>query len=255
VRDRAALRLAGELAGVIAACAVAVALADDRPPLPPDVCSGDGAPAYTALLADGELSVAAVIGRLDREPAWNARALADALLARGFAVEAPGRFARDGVVIDVVEVADDRPAVDAALAVVLDRDVIYYNGHEYRGELRALAAPPHGAHVLVLDTCWSTQRYSARLVGAPGLDVVGNTERAVTGSVASFVALLDGLRARHAWGALLDAMNASAAERARERVRSPFPRPERYRLDVACGARPRAPEREDRAVAIPVVAW
>lgn len=231
---------------MIAACLAAVALADDRPPLPDGVCAaGDAAPYHVA-------TVAAVFGRLDREPSANARALAAALRARGLR-EAPPQHFSDGVMtVDIVEVADDRAAVDAALSGALDRDVVYYNGHEYHGELHALAAPPPGSHVLVLDTCWSTQRYSARLL-APGLAVVGNSERAVTGSVGSFVALLDGMRAHRSWSELIAAMNAEATQRARVRVQSPFPRPERYRLDVACSVRGRA--RAAATAAITAVAW
>jgi hypothetical protein len=241
---------AGATVGLmIAACIAAVALADDRPALPHDLCAGDGVPAYGALLADGRLAIAAVFGRIDAEP--NAPVLARALGERGFREHPPGHFERGPIAVDVVQVIDDRAQVDAALAGVLDRDIIYYNGHEYGGELAALAAPPPGAHVLVLDTCWSTQRYSRRLI-APGIDVIGNSERAVTGSVGSFVALLDGLDERRSWSTLIPAMNAASEQRARTRVHSPFPRPERYRLDVACGERQRA---GDPHVAFPAVAW
>jgi len=234
---------------MIAACIAAIALADDRPALPDGVCAGAGVPAYRTLLADGRLTIAAVFGRVDGEP--NARALARALVERGFREAPPGHFERGPIAIDLVEVTDDRAQVDAALAAALDRDIIYYNGHEYRGELAALAAPPPGAHVLVLDTCWSTQRYSRRLL-APGVDVIGNSERAVTGSVDSFVVLLDGLDERRSWTELLAAMNAASAERARVRIHSRFPRPERYRLDVACSERQRP---ADPHVAFPAVAW
>jgi len=227
------VRAAACIVAVIAACLAAVALADDRPRLPDDVCAANDAAPYRVA------TIAAVFGRLDREPSANARELAQALRARGLREVQPGRFRDDAWTVDLVEVADDRAAVDAALAAVLDRDVVYYNGHEYHGELRALAAPPPGAHVLVLDTCWSTQRYSARLLG-PGLTIVGNSERAVTGSVGSFRALLDGMRAHRSWRELIAAMNAEAIARARVRVLSPFPRPERYRLDVACSVRGRA---------------
>ena len=240
------MRAAACIAIVIAACLAAVALADDRPPLPDGVCAADVAAPYHVA------TVAAVFGRLDREPSANARELAAALRARGMREDPPGRFSDGAMTIDIIEVADDRAAVDAALAAALDRDLVYYNGHEYHGDLRALAAPPPGSHVLVLDTCWSTQRYSARLL-APRVAIIGNSERAVTGSAGSFVALLDGMRAHRSWRELLAAMNAEAARRARVRVRSPFPRPERYRLDVACSVRERA--RAGVTAAITTVAW
>jgi len=240
------MRAAACIAIVIAACLAAVALADDRPPLPDGVCAADDAVPYHAV------TVAAVFGRLTDELSANARELAAALRARGLREGPPGRFSDGVMTIDVIEVADDRAAVDAALAAALDRDVVYYNGHEYHGELRALATPPPGAHVLVLDTCWSTQRYSARLL-APRLAIIGNSERTVTGSVGSFVALLDGMRAHRSWRELLAAMNAEATQRARVRVRSPFPRPERYRLDGACSVRGRAHPAGTAAIA--AVAW
>jgi hypothetical protein len=65
-----------------------------------------------------------VFGRLDREPSANARELAAALRARGVREEPPGRFSDGAMTIDLIEVVDDRAAVDAALAAVLDRDLV-----------------------------------------------------------------------------------------------------------------------------------
>jgi hypothetical protein len=72
------------------------------------------------------------------------------------------------------------------------------------------------------------------------------------------------MRAHRGWRELLAAMNAEATQRARVRVRSPFPRPERYRVDVACSVRERArasivgggpPFSTPGTAAITTVAW
>lgn len=248
---RAATRLAIDL-GFAAAIVVtaAVALAGDEPPaIPRGVCAGDGRPRYEELTADDRISIAALFGQIEPGPverdfgSQSYRMLEDALAARGFLRVAPDRYERaeGGVAIDVTLTGPaalplaDPSATSAALAAALaGHDIVYYNGHEFDGGLE-LAAPAAAYRIVVLDSCWSTQRYSHRLIG-PTIDVIGNTERAVTGSVESFVALLDALHARvPAWSAILDPMNRLAEARATARtMRSRWKRPERYRLDVAC---------------------
>lgn len=215
---------------VIACAVIAFAAARDAPPpLPAGVCAdATGAPDYARLHA--HLHVTAVLGDLEpgaraTDPSRvTARALADALAAD---VTIAGPFARD-----------DRAGIERALAAALAdpaTDVVYYNGHEYDGSL-ALAAPADGYRIAVLDTCWSTQRYAPRLAGSEHVAVVSNTERAVTGSVDSFLQLVAGLRARRSWDALLAPMNELATARARIRrpLAAKYGRAEHYRRDVSC---------------------
>jgi hypothetical protein len=59
-------------------------------------------------------------------------------------------------------------------------------------------------------------------------ELIGNRERAITGSVYGFVDLLDALLARDGrdWHTLLAPINAAAIDRAA--ARSSYPEPERY---------------------------
>jgi hypothetical protein len=92
--------------------------------------------------------------------------------------------------------------------------------------------PPHDYRVIVLDSCWSTQHFAEQLIGG-NHDVITNSERSVTGSVESFLVLVDALRTNSDWP--LDAMNSLADMRARKRAPiSKFKEPERYRVDVSC---------------------
>jgi hypothetical protein len=225
--DRAALRLGVDLAFAAAAvaCGVAAYALSGPPAVPRGVCSSDaGAPRYDELYADGRLSIGIVIGELAGGPAdhnaWSAHVLQDELRARGIPFD--------------LELVRDRPA---AIGAALDRalathEIVYYNGHSYRGKLKLRA--PDDYRLVFLDTCWSTQLYSPRLVG-PAHDVIANADRSITGSVESFLVLLDGLRARADWREMLERMNRRAAERAHHRSSvSRFKHPERYRRDVRC---------------------
>jgi hypothetical protein len=243
-----AARLALDLGFAAAILVVAgIAMSDDTPAIPDAVCAGDGRPRYDAMVADDRIEIAALFGQLDDHGVDFAtrsyRTLEAALIARGFVSVVPRRYERvdHGVTLAVdliapgaLPIADPAATSRALTAALADHDVVYYNGHELDGRLD-LAAPATGYRLVVLDSCWSTQRYSARLIG-PTTDVIGNTERAVTGSVESFVALIDGLRARvPSFGALLAPMNQLAEERADARAMlSRWKQPERYRLDIAC---------------------
>ncbi len=251
---RSALRLIVDLAvlaTVLACGVVAFLLAGDdaTPPIPATVCMrDDDAPRYSALLADDRVSMIALFGQIEKgslevDPAsWSHQTFEAELVARGFVLRGDHyELVERGITyeIDVVGPADltrnDQVAIDQELAAALPYyEVVYYNGHEYDGTLKSLVAPRDGYRVVVLDSCWSTQRYSAGLAG-PTVDVVGNTERAVTGSIGSFLAFLDGLRARAGWHALLEPMNALAVDRATRRAPvSKFDTPEHYRRDVRC---------------------
>ncbi len=232
----------------VVACGIAgwaTARPKATPPIPATICASDaGAPDYAALYADGHLTIVAVFGEIEgdtaRDPALISRAaLEAALVARGFVADRD-RFTRGATEVTLVGPLPraEVPAIDTALAAALASptvDVVYYNGHEYGGSLTALSTPPAtGYRVAVLDTCWSTQRYSTALA-SPTVAVVGNSERAVTGSVASFARFIDGLPARAPWPTLLAPMNALAADRAA--IRAPFdryPDAEHYRHDVRC---------------------
>lgn len=225
---RAARRLID--AAVLAAIALCIAMA--RPPSIPDgVCrSTRVAPRYDALFADGKLTFAAVLAELDGQPPGlrdvsHAR-LVRLLAARGFRETQPGHFERDAIAVEIVLVDEVRDELTGALAA---HDVVYYNGHSERGELAI--EPPDAYRIIVLDSCWTTQLYSARLVGEDR-DVVSNTDRAITGSIESFAVVLDGLVDRQRWDHILATLQERATVRARRR---PIHRaPEDYRLDAAC---------------------
>ncbi|HEX5058532.1 MAG TPA: hypothetical protein VFV99_04185 [Kofleriaceae bacterium] len=237
--DRAATRLAIDLGfvGLLIACAITVYAQTRAPDIPDGVCRADSrGPRYDAMLADGRITVAAVFGELQGGPTdhnlWSYRAFASALRDRGFA-EDGDRFTLGNVTIDLALVPDDPAQTSAALAGALARhDVVYYNGHSHDGAIDI--SPPHDYRLIVLDSCWSTQEYAQRLVG-PERDVLTNSDRSVTGSVESFVALLDAIRAHEHWP--LDEMNALAEARAHKRAPvSRFKDPERYRVDGPCNA-------------------
>ena len=86
--------------------------------------------------------------------------------------------------------------------------------------------------VLVIDSCWSTQHFAKRLIGQ-NLDVLTNREQSVTGSIESFLVLVDALRTNSDFP--LDEMNSLAVARARRRAPvSKFKDPEHYRVDGPC---------------------
>jgi hypothetical protein len=247
--DRAAIRVAIDLgfAAALIACAATGYASSRIPEMPGGVCtSTSGGPRYDAMLADGTITIAAVFGELSGGPtdpnAWSYRAFADALVDRGFVGAEPGveytqgheidRYRRGNVTIDLVLIADDTAQSTAAIAGALaSHDVVYYNGHSHHGDI--VFDPPSDYRLIIVDSCWSTQHFAKRLV-SPHRDVITNTERSVTGSIESFLVLIDALTARApAWP--LGEMNELAVARAR--VRAPlaqFNDPERYRLDVAC---------------------
>jgi len=163
---------------------------------------------------------------------WSYRAFEHGLRARGFNEVAPERFQRGAITIDLALIPDDPAQSTAALAGALaSHDIIYYNGHSHGGDIELSPGPDY--RVIVLDSCWSTQHFAERLVGA-NRDVITNRERSITGSIESFLALLDALVAR-APAYPLGQMNELAVARAWNRAaRSKYKEPERYRLDVPC---------------------
>lgn len=238
--DRPALRLID--AGFAAAIALVAIYAMHSckptiPDLPAGVCANT-APATRTPLVDGRLAIGAVFAVIDDDhdvTGWSSSTFTRELELRGFRRVSPARFERADAVVDLVapvpdDVGDVQQALDGALA---SHAVVYYNGHNFGGELELV---PHGPQqILVLDTCWSAQYYGDL---APRVALVANTERAITGSVFSFLGLLDGLLARdgRSWATLLAEMNAEARIRARLRPDSPYPEPERYALVTVCGS-------------------
>jgi hypothetical protein len=246
--DRAAIRLTIDLlfTGALIACAVTVYAKSRTLDLPPGVCTTTtGGPRYGAMLADGDLTVAAVFGELSGGPidhnVWSYRQFETALRERGFIDVEPGigytqgheidRYRRGNVTIDLVLIADDPAQSSAALAGALaSHDVVYYTGHSHDGAIKI--EPPMDYRLIVLDSCWSTQHFAARVIG-PQRDVITNSERSVTGSIESFVVLLDALLTNSNWP--LDEMNSLADIRARKRAAvSKFKQAEHYRVDVSC---------------------
>jgi hypothetical protein len=246
--DRAAIRLAIDVAfvGVLIATAVTVYAKSRAPDVPAGVCTTTaGGPRYDAMLADGGLSIAAIFGELAGGPTdhnvWSYRAFEAGLRERGFIEVEPGlgytqghevdRYRLGNITIDLVLIADDPAQSTAALAGALaNHDVIYYNGHSHDGDITI--EPPRDYRLIVLDSCWSTQHFAQQLIG-PNHDIITNSERSVTGSVESFLVLLDALYAHDTWP--LAEMNALARSRAERRAPvSQFKEPERYRIDVPC---------------------
>lgn len=216
---------------------LALLLRDDVPEMLPGVCPAtDGSPRYAELERDDWLAVAAVFGEIQGErdfTGWSMRTLAAELEARGFRNTMADRYERADAIVDLVgPLDDDGDTVEAALqAALATHTVVYYNGHAYGGELAL--SPPDAYRIVMLDSCWSAQHYGHI---ADKVDLIANTERAVTGSIYSLVALLDGLLAGHraSWPELLAPLNADARERARLRPDSRYPDPERYGLVGPC---------------------
>lgn len=237
--DRAAVRLAVDLGFTSLAIATAIAtyVFLQPPDIPDGICEGAGAPRYAELYADQRLTVAIVIGELAGgagDPnAWSYRALAAALRERGFVETSRGHFEQGDTAIDVQLLPDDRQRLSAALTAALaDHDVVYFTGHNQLGELTI--SGPDAYRVIVMDTCFSTQLYSARLVG-DNRDVIGNRERAVTGSIESVIPLIEGLRERASWRPIIASLDERAARRVRARTGiSPYGTAEDYRLDTRC---------------------
>ena len=219
----------GFAAAVLACCVAGVAAGP--PSIPDGVCrTTGGAPRFAQLLADERITIAAVLAELD-EPAhraWSRNALVRALRARGFREVTADRFERGELVVDIVLVTAVRHELTEALAT---HDVVYYNGHSERGEIPIVAPDEH--RIIVLDSCWTTQLYSERLVG--NHDVISNTERSITGSIQSLVMLIDGLEARSSWDSIVANLNERAERRATGRgFFSVYRSSEHYRRDVAC---------------------
>ena len=237
--DRAAVRLAVDLgfAGLAIATAIATYVFLQPPDVPDGICEGDDVPRYAELYADQRLTIAVVIGELQGGPgdrnAWSYRALVAALRDRGFVETSRDHFEQGDTAIDVQLLPDDRHKLSAALTAALaDHDVVYFTGHNQLGELAIDA--PDAYRVIVMDTCFSTQLYSARLVG-DNRDVIGNRERAVTGSIESVIPIIEGLRERAAWRPIITELDKRAERRVRARTGiSPYGAAEDYRLDRGC---------------------
>ena len=144
--DRSAIRLAVDLgfAAAIIGCAITAYVMTRAPAIPAGLCRADnGGPRYDAMLADGRITIAAVIGELDGGPtehnAWSVHVLANELAARGFTEVGLDRYQLGTITIDVSLVPDDIVQTNAALAGALaSHDVVYYNGHSQHGELHFL---------------------------------------------------------------------------------------------------------------------
>jgi len=235
---------AGFAIALLAAGALAVhAWTRDEPPAMPDgICVDTGSVLPTN---DGaRIEVAALFGQLepgdpDRDPALaSVRFLTASLEERGYR-RAGDRYEHrtaDGAVISIDILGpsalrhDDLAATGRAIDRALhDHAVVYYNGHSYDGGLRF--EPAGTRRLLVLDACWSTQLYGERLVDA-NLDVIGNTERSITGSVESLLHVLDGLEDQRVIS--IAAMNAAATDRAERRRSSEFPEAEHYGVLARC---------------------
>lgn len=220
---------------VIAACAVLYARQGRVPELPAGICAEtDGVPRLPA-----RASVAAVFARIEGPQdvtSWSMETLASELRAQGFR-DHDGVFERADAIVELIgPLADDEAVVEAALNRELaTRDVVYYNGHHFRGrlELRARNHP-----IAFLDTCNATQFYASL---ADSTDLVANRSLSITGSVYGFADLLAALLSRReqTWRSLLAPVNAAAIERTAHR--DVYPEPERYGRVGYCGQGPAAP--------------
>jgi hypothetical protein len=220
---------------------LALLLRDDVPDMLPGLCPAvDASPRYDQLERDDWLAVAAVFADIQGErdfTGWSMDTLAAELEARGFRASRSGRYERTDAIVDLIgPLEDDGETVEAALqAALASHTVVYYNGHAYGGELAL--SPPDAYRIVMLDSCWSAQHYGHL---SDRVDLIANTERAITGSIYSLVGLLDGLLGgllarRHAsWPELLAPLNADARDRAKLRPQSRYPDPERYGLVGPC---------------------
>ena len=222
-------------------------------------------PAYDALAEDGVLEVAAAFGQMregtlaaDDHGLWSAARFLLALEQMGFRRDPDGppwqdghRYTRrlgallvrvDVAGPDVFRLEDQEGASELLRGLVAGYDLLYLNGHAYQESLDVLGDPAardprHAYRLLVLDLCWSYQLYAApALAAAPGgsLHVVGSAARVTTGSVESFLALLEhvlygaraaadpGLPPAASWYEILFEMNELAAARLEERAANGF---------------------------------
>lgn len=217
-------------ASAIAVLAIVYACSREQVPrLPAGVCAEtEGFPVVAA-----HARIAAVFATIEGPEdvtGWSARTLASELARLGFSETSPHQWSRADATVDVIgPLADDAETVETALNRALDRhDIVYYNGHHFGGALE-LHARNHP--IAILDTCWSAQYYAA-LAGETAL--IGNRERAITGSVYGFVDLLEALLARdgRSWSSVLAPINAAAIHRAARR--DVYPEPEKYGLVGRC---------------------
>lgn len=252
---------------VAAVAAWAASTSDEGPPsMPSGVCDDSPrdrqtSPRWHELTSavDGggaRVSIGVVLGRLDNDGPesadWTAAQLRQALLMRGFVPwpqrDRPSeRWHRPLPVpatLDLYGPLPDRSAAlePALMRGLLEHRVLYYHGHSHRGRLGGLSDLPAAGHrLLVIDTCFSAQLYSApwSLAAAPAFDRIVNRGRSVTGSVGSFVPVLDSLLAAAesgtgpSWAELLSQMNQRALERAGRRT-ARFAEPERYGRAQRC---------------------
>lgn len=213
----------------LAACAVIYAR-HDRIPALPDCAQLDGVPKVPA-----HASIAAVFARIEGPEdvtRWSMQTLETELLAQGFHRTSHG-FERADATVELVLLEDDEATVEVVLNRELARrDIVYYNGHHFGGGLELRAA---GHPIAILDTCYSTQFYASLSATA---ELIGNRERAITGSVYGFADLLASLLERNgaSWSALLGPLNSSAIDRASRR--DVYPEPEHYSY---CGQVPADP--------------
>ncbi len=259
------------LLGVILAT-TALACGSKRPPMPAGACYSHApvSPQYDRLRADGRIDVVALFGQMDYKRelvddhgTWSARRLKRALVRLGYARNhrepKPGvtRFHKrlsDGVSVRVDVVGPrslphrlGHKIVGPRLAQALrSHEIVYFNGHAFEGNLASLKRPaslPDGYRVVFLDTCWSQQHYSLPLLAKRGnYHVISNTERSITGSVDSFVELLEALVAnrnqRTSWRQVVGHINSLAADRAVQRIlddpSTEYADPEYYGLSALC---------------------
>lgn len=185
------------------------------------------------------VAIAAVFSTIegpDDVAGWSLHTLAGELEGRGFTRISPTRWRRADATVDLVgPLADEAGTVEAALdRALVDHEVVYFNGHNFAGELELdLDRSDRADRILVLDTCYSAQYYGEL---ARDRIVIANTERAITGSVYSFVDLLEALLARdgRSWREVLAPGNRSARARAALREGTAYETPERYGRVARC---------------------
>ncbi len=245
-------------------------LAEDPVVLQASPLQSGARPDYGALAADGVLRIGALFAQIDTEeerpddPGHTSRDV----LVRHLQEAGLAGTSRDGVwtlagtsgglevVVeahgpDTLRLEADPEDVAARIAAVAGRnEVLYVNAHAGWEPLEVLADPatyaPGGYRVVALDVCWAYLDLArpvlqAQARAAPGVAVhlVTAAGRVVTGSVGSFLGLLDGLAvgtigqaaAPPGWLDLVAEMNRRALERAsarRDRVAPRLRAPEVY---------------------------